>query len=120
MEISCLQNRLGEDEIKRLNMITNLALNFLKSQAEQGRLVTVAAYSEKLREIVQLDGRPLIPKGHRGVVSKTAADEKVSVEITAYRQHRRLETSGVAEAAIADLVTKARQLAVEKRSTKKK
>lgn len=114
------KNFLGEDEIKRLNMITNLALNFLKSQAEQGRLVTVAAYSEKLREIVQLDGRPLIPKGHKGEVSKKAADEKVSIEIGAYRHLRRLEKESIGEAALADLVTKARQLAIEKRSTRKK
>lgn len=85
------KNYLGEDEIKRLNMITNLSLNFLKSQAEQGHLVRVSQYADKLREIIQLDGRPLIPKGHKGTISKKAADQKASLEIATYKERIRLE-----------------------------
>ena len=112
------KNYLGEDEIKRLNMITNLALNFLKSQAEQGRLVSVAQYTEKLREIVRLDGRPLIPLGHRGEISDAAADKKVSREITAYKQ--RIKMEGDAEiGSLEDILAKARQIADAKRTTRK-
>jgi hypothetical protein len=66
------KNYDGGDEIKRLTMITNLALDFLASQAEQGRLVTVAQYTQKLRELVKLDGRPLRPSNFSGNVSKGA------------------------------------------------
>ena len=41
-DMTVAKNYYGEDEIKRLTMITNLALDFLASQADQGRLVTVA------------------------------------------------------------------------------
>ena len=55
------KNYFGEDDIKRLTTITNLSLRFLKSQADQGRLVTVSQYTEKLREIVKLDRRSYSP-----------------------------------------------------------
>ncbi len=110
---------LGHDEIKRLNTITNLALGFLKSQAEQGRLVAVKQYTEKLREIVKLDGRPMIPEGHRGEVSKDDADEKVSREIQAYRLKLTLAKEAKGEIALADIVDRARLLVDQKRSKKK-
>lgn len=113
------KNYLGEDEIKRLNMITNLALNFLKSQAEQGRLVSVSQYTEKLREIVRLDGRPLIPAGHRGEISDEDANKKVSREIAAYTQRIRMERDGEVEASLDGILAKARQVADAKRSPRK-
>lgn len=113
------KNYLGEDEIRRLNMITNLALNFLRSQAEQGRLTSVAQYTEKLREIVRLDGRPLIRLGHRGEISDVAADEKVSREITAYKQRIRMEKDAEVGSSLEDILAKARQIADAKRAPKK-
>lgn len=113
------KNYLGHDEIKRLNMITNLSLNFLKSQAEQGRLVSVNQYTEKLREIVRLDGRPLIPTGHYGTISDEAADEKVSREITAYKHRIKLERDAEIGTSLDDILVKARQLADAKRSKRK-
>ena len=76
--------------------------------------------AEKLREIIQLDGRPLIPKGYKPEVSKPQADEKVSIEIGAYRHLQRLEKDAAGASLLSDLVTKARQLASEKRAAKKK
>ena len=113
------QNYFGEDEIKRLNMITGLALRFLKSQAEQGRLVTVAQYTEKLREIVKLDGRPLIPLAHRGEITKAAADKKAAGEIAVYKERVRLQKEAAGEKLLADLLGRARELADEKRAKRK-
>ena len=42
------KNYYGRDEIDRLRTITNLALDFLASQAQQGKLATVAQYTAKL------------------------------------------------------------------------
>ena len=114
------KNYLGEDEIKRLNMITNLALNFLKSQAEQGRLVSVTQYTEKLREIVKLDGRPLIPTGHYGEISDEDANAKVSKEIATYKQRLKIEKEGLVGASLEDILAKARQLIDVKRARKPK
>lgn len=111
---------LGKDEIRRLQTITNLALRFLKSQAEQGRLVSVAQYTEKLREIVKLDGRPMIPEGHKGTISKKQADEKVSREIQAYNLRLKLEKDKKNEMALAEIVEEARHLTDQKRARRKK
>lgn len=118
-EAQVAKNYFGEDEIKRLNMITNLSLNFLKSQAEQGRLVTVGQYTDKLREIVRLDGRPLIPDGHRGEVTKEAANAKAAAEIAVYKQRLRLEKESTGEKLLSDLLARARDLAAEKRAKRK-
>ncbi|MCL4766800.1 MAG: virulence RhuM family protein [Hyphomicrobiaceae bacterium] len=113
------KNFLGQDEIKRLNMITNLALNFLKSQAEQGRLVAVAQYTDKLREIVQLDGRPLIPRGHLGSVSADVADKKVSREIAIYKKRIELEEEAEVGTSLENILAKARQIVDAKRGGSK-
>jgi hypothetical protein len=113
------KNYLGKDEITRLNMITNLSLNFLKSQAEQGRLVSVSQYTEKLREIVRLDGRPLIPAGHYGEISDEAANDKVSKEIAVYKQRIRLEKDSGVGTSLDDIIAKARQIADAKRTKRK-
>jgi hypothetical protein len=118
-EVVVAKNYLGEDEIKRLNMITNLALNFLKSQAEQGRLVSVNQYTEKLREIIRLDGRPLIPAGHYGSVKDEVANAKATRELAAYKQRLKLEKSGTAQS-VDEIIAQARALTDAKRSTKRK
>ncbi len=113
------KNFLGEDEITRLKMITNLALNFLKSQAEQGRLVSVHQYTAKLREIIELDGRPLIDLRYVPTVYKKQADEKVSREIKAYRARIKDEKAAANSAVIIDMVSKARELSSQPRKRRK-
>lgn len=114
------KNFLGEDEIKRLNMITNLALNFLKSQAEQGRLVSVHQYTQKLREIIELDGRPLIDPQYKPAVYKKEADEKVSREIKTYRARIKEEKAERNAKVISQMVGAARELATQPRGRRRK
>ena len=109
------KNFYGKDELDRLRMITNLALDFLASQAEQGRLVTVAQYTDKLRELLKLDGRPVIQKGHKGEVTKKVADEKSAIEIGVYKERIRLEKEVAGERAVGNLLSEARQIAQTKR-----
>ena len=115
------QNYYGRDEIERLRTITNLALDFLASQAQQGRLATVAQYTEELRRLVKFDGRPLIKEGHRGSISKSAADKKAAQELAIYKQRIRLEKEASGKIAMETLIEKARSVVAEKgRKTKKK
>jgi hypothetical protein len=72
------------------------------------------------REIVKLDGRPLIPAGHLGEISADAAEEKASREIAIYRQRRRLEKQAKGEQTLAELLGRATQLVDEKRAKKKR
>ncbi len=117
-DMTVAKNYYFRDEIGRLRMITNLALDFLASQAEQGRLVTVAQYTAKLRELVKLDGRPLIKEGYKGEISKPTADKKAKRELAVYKQRVRLEKESEGERQIEDLLKEARQMVDAKAKNK--
>lgn len=114
------KNYYGHDEISRLRMMTNLALDFLASQAEQGRLVTVVQYTEKLRELVNLDGRPLIKEGYKGSKSKADADKKAMAELAIYKERLRLEKEAKGKIAVESLIQQGRAIASERRGRRKK
>jgi len=108
------KNYYGHDEMSRLRMMTNLALDFLASQAEQGRLAMVAEYTAKLRDLVNLDGRPLIRAGYNGSVTKTAADNKAVAELAVYKERMRLEKETKGKVEMEVLIQQARLLPAEK------
>ncbi len=114
------KNYYGHDELSRLRTITNLALDFLASQAEQGRLATVAQYTAKLRELVKLDGRPLIKDGYNGSKSKTIADKKAVAELAVYKERLRLEKEAKGAVEIGKLVEQARLIAAGKQQKRTK
>ena len=63
--------------------------------------------------------RPLIRADYRPSVLKDEADAKVSREIAVYEQRARLQKETKGEAALADIISKARQLTDQKRAKKK-
>ncbi len=85
------KNYYSEGEITALNHVTNLALEFFESQAEQRRPTTLDQFLDKMRSLLELDGRPLIPKNDKGRVSMVVAKSKAAEEINAYREAKRLE-----------------------------
>lgn len=113
-DMTVAKNYYGEDEIKRLTMITNLALDFLASQAEQGRLVTVAQYTQKLRELVKLDGRPLRPANFAGNVSKGAANKRAKHELAVYKEGIRLEREADGEKKLSAVLAEARKVIADR------
>jgi hypothetical protein len=116
-DMTVAKNYYGDDEIKRLRMITNLALDFLASQAEQGRLATVEQYTQKLRELVKLDGRPLRPSNFAGTTSKTAADRKARRELELYKQRVRLEREAEGERQLRTFLADAKKAIAQKPSS---
>lgn len=88
---------LEEPEIKALNHITSLVLEFFESQVEQRRLTTLGEFVAKMRELVKLDGRPVKPPGHAGKVTRTAADKWASDQIRAYKARIKLEAEDSGE-----------------------
>lgn len=117
-DMTVAKNYYGQDEIKRLIMITNLALDFLASQAEQGRLVTVLQYTQKLRELVKLDGRPLRPIKFFGNITKAAADKKAKHELAIYKERVRIERESDGERKLASILVDARKAVSDKLAAK--
>lgn len=90
-EAKIAKNLFHEPEIKALNHITSLMLEFFDSQAEQRRMTTLGQFQIKLRDLIKLDGRPLKPLGAATSVSAAQAAAHASREIKAYRDRKRIE-----------------------------
>lgn len=96
-EAQVAMNFYSEQEIAALNLVTNLTLDFFESQAEQCRPTTLDAFLDKMRELLKLDGRPLIGRDHRGSVGMTAASQKAADEVAAFKERVRLERETAGE-----------------------
>ena len=103
-EANTAKNLLHEPEIKALNHITSLMLEFFDSQVEQRRMTTLGEFQTKLRDLVKLDGRPLKPWGAATSVSKAEAAAHASKEIRAYRDRKRLEAEKNGEEQLRQIV----------------
>lgn len=97
-EAGIAKNLMHEPEIKALNHITSLMLEFFDSQVEQRRMTTLLEFQSKLRDLIKLDGRPLKPVGAATSVSHVSAAAHASKEIKAYRNRKRLEAEKAGEA----------------------
>ncbi|MFM9850392.1 MAG: hypothetical protein ACKVP3_24970 [Hyphomicrobiaceae bacterium] len=84
-------------------MVTSLTLEFFESQAEQRRPTTIAQFLGKMRDLLKVDGRPLITETNRGRVSMADAKKKASAEIKAYKERVRLEREIQGEKALRQL-----------------
>lgn len=102
-EAQVAKNLYGQAEIETLNLVTSMTLEFFESQAEQRRPTTIAQFLEKMRELLKLDGRPLIRDGHRGSISMEQAKKKASAEIKAFKERIRIEREIQGEQALRQL-----------------
>lgn len=102
-EARVAKNYYSEPEIKSLNHITSLALEFFESQAEQRKPTTLGQFIGKMWDLLKLDGRPLLVRGHKGSVSKETADKKAAIEVKAYRETARLKSEAQGEQLLIEL-----------------
>lgn len=107
-EAQVAKNFYGEGEIRALNLMTSMVLDFFESQAEQQRLTTLDHFLSKMRELIRVDGRPLLGQDNRGARSKAQADAKATAEMSKYRTRIRKEKETAGEAAVRELLRGAR------------
>lgn len=113
-EAASAKNLLGETEINALNLLTSVVLEFFESQVEQQRPTTLDQFSQKLRDIVKLDGRPLIPENFLGNHSAADAKRKASAEIATFKELERIKKEDEGEESVSELLFQARSIAKEK------
>lgn len=118
-EAGVAKNLLAEGDINALNVLTSATLEFFESQVEQRRPTTLGQFLEKMRDFVRLDGRPLIASGYLGNFSMSAAKKKAASEIAVYKARLRLEKESKGERAIGELLSRARKMVAEKRTSRK-
>ncbi|MFH1824178.1 MAG: virulence RhuM family protein [Candidatus Firestonebacteria bacterium] len=85
-DIKIAKNYLVESELKQLNLIVSLYLDFAELQAVNGRLMKMAEWITKLDEFLKLSERKLLTNA--GSVSAEHAIKKAEKEFDEYRKER--------------------------------
>ncbi|UAA38579.1 virulence RhuM family protein [Paraneptunicella aestuarii] len=86
-DVTIAKNYLTEDEIKALNRIVNMWLDFAEDQAMQRKQIFLQDWAEKLDQFLAFNSRDVLEG--KGSISKKAADEKARLEFEKYASHRR-------------------------------
>jgi hypothetical protein len=80
------KNYLTEGELKQLNLIVSMYLDFAELQATNGRLMKMGAWIVKLDEFLKLSERQLL--ANAGNISAEEAAQKAGEEFEKYRKER--------------------------------
>ena len=80
------KNYLNEDEIKQLNLIVSLYLDFAELQASSGKLMKMQDWIKKLDEFLTISDKNLLQSA--GNISAKDAEIKAEEEFEKYRQNQ--------------------------------
>ncbi|HFQ5124254.1 TPA: virulence RhuM family protein [Vibrio vulnificus] len=101
-DVTIAKNYLREDEIKELNRIVNMWLDFAEDQALRRKQVFLKDWADKLDQFLSFNDRDVLSGA--GKISKKDADDKARLEFDRFaQQRRRLKESEGALANIAAL-----------------
>lgn len=85
-DITIAKNYLAEDELKQLNLIVSMYLDFAELQANTGRLMKMAEWITKLDEFLKISERGILEGA--GKVSAEQAAVKAQQEFEKYRKEK--------------------------------
>ncbi|MGL5266900.1 MAG: virulence RhuM family protein [Plesiomonas shigelloides] len=101
-DVTIAKNYLREDEIKELNRIVNMWLDFAEDQAIRRKQVFLQDWADKLDQFLSFNDRDVLSGS--GKISKKDADDKAKLEFDRFaKQRRRLKEAEGARANIAAL-----------------
>ena len=83
-DVGIAKNYLSENELKQLNLIVSMYLDFAELQAMNGRLMKMKDWIDKLDEFLKVSEKALLT--HSGKISHESAVEKAKTEYDKYRQ----------------------------------
>nr|NJM02276.1 virulence RhuM family protein [Desulfobacula sp.] len=83
-DITIAKNYLSEDELKQLNLIVSMYLDFAELQATNGRLMKMQDWIQKLDGFLRISEKELLTGA--GKVSHKKAVEKAKIEYEKYRK----------------------------------
>ncbi len=86
-DVTIAKNYLREDEIKELNRIVNMWLDFAEDQALRRKQVFLQDWAEKLEQFLSFNDRAVLSGA--GSISKKAADDKAKLEFDSFVEKRR-------------------------------
>ncbi len=83
-DIGIAKNYLSEDELKQLNLIVSMYLDFAELQATNGRLMKMQDWIQKLDDFLKISEKELLTNA--GKISHKEAIEKAQIEYKKYRK----------------------------------
>jgi hypothetical protein len=83
-DVSIAKNYLTEDELKQLNLIVSMYLDFAELQATNGRLMKMQDWIDKLDDFLKISEKKLLKDA--GKISHKQAIEKAKKEYEKYRK----------------------------------
>ncbi len=83
-DVSIAKNYLTEDELKQLNLIVSMYLDFAELQATNGRLMKMQDWIDKLDDFLRISEKKLLTNA--GKISHKQAIEKAKNEYEKYRK----------------------------------
>jgi hypothetical protein len=83
-DVGIAKNYLSEDELKQLNLIVTLYLDFAELQATNGRLMKMNDWIQKLDDFLKISEKEILKNS--GTVSHNQAIEKANEEYKKYRE----------------------------------
>lgn len=86
-DVVIAKNYLKESEIKELNRIINMWLDFAEDQAEHRKQIFLQDWEDKLDQFLKFNSREVLEG--KGRVSKKSADEKAKSEFEKFADKRR-------------------------------
>ena len=94
-DVTVAKNYLNEDEIRELNRIVTMWLDFAEDQARRRKQVFLKDWAAKLDEFLRFNERTVL--GDKGRVSKEAADSRAEAEYEEFAARRRAMLEAEAE-----------------------
>ncbi len=82
-DVSIAKNYLTEEELKPLNRIVSMYLDYAEDQAEQGNAMTMKDWAEKLNAFLQFNQKDILQNS--GKVTATIAKEFAEAEFEKYK-----------------------------------
>lgn len=86
-DVTIAKNYLREDEIKELNRIVNMWLDFAEDQALRRKQVFLQDWADKLDQFLSFNDRDVLSGA--GKITKKDADDKAKLEFDCFAQQRR-------------------------------
>lgn len=87
-DVAIAKNYLNEDELRRLNRIVTMYLDYAETQAEKGQAMTMKDWVAKLDAFLQFNEKEILT--NPGKVSAAIAKELAEKEFEKYEQHLRI------------------------------
>jgi len=86
-DITIAKNYLNEEEIRELNRVVNMYLDYAEDQAQRHKPMHMADWVEKLDAFLEFNERNILT--HAGRISQEMAEERAQQEFTKYENERR-------------------------------